>query len=102
MVCYPEVQRKAQAELASVVGRDRLPDFEIRDQLPYINAIIKETMRWQPVTPLGTLSTSLFYRLNLQLTQLFPTIPTLTTSTMVNTFLPGRSLWATHGTPCFF
>ena len=60
MVCYPEVQKKAQAELASVVGRDRLPDFDVRAQLPYINAIIKETMRWQPVTPLGTLSTSLF------------------------------------------
>jgi cytochrome P450 len=61
MVCYPEVQKKAQAEIASVVGRDHLPDFDVRDQLPYINAIIKETMRWQPVTPLGTLSTSLFY-----------------------------------------
>jgi hypothetical protein len=60
MVCYPEVQKKAQAELASVVGSDRLPDFDIRDQLPYINAIVKETMRWQPVTPLGMLSTSAF------------------------------------------
>lgn len=53
MLCHPGVQKKAQAEIASVVGRDRLPDFDVRDQLPYINAIIKETMRWQPVTPLG-------------------------------------------------
>lgn len=53
MLCHPGVQKKAQAEIVSVVGRDRLPDFDVRDQLPYINAIIKETMRWQPVTPLG-------------------------------------------------
>ena len=50
MVCYPEVVAKAQKELDSVTGGDRLPDFSDRPRLPYINAIIKETMRWQPVT----------------------------------------------------
>ncbi|ESK84364.1 cytochrome p450 [Moniliophthora roreri MCA 2997] len=53
MVCYPEIQKKAQAELAAVVGTDTLPTFENRSRLPYINAMIKETMRWQPVTPLA-------------------------------------------------
>lgn len=52
MCLYPEAQKKAQAELDSVLG-GRLPDFNDRLNLPYINAVIKETMRWQQVTPLG-------------------------------------------------
>jgi hypothetical protein len=53
MAMYPEVQKKAQEELDAIVGRERLPDFSDRDALPYINAIVKETLRWQLVTPLG-------------------------------------------------
>ncbi|KAF9457427.1 cytochrome P450 [Collybia nuda] len=37
MVMYPEVQRKGQAEIDSVVGSNRLPDFGDRQSLPYIN-----------------------------------------------------------------
>ncbi|KAI0767315.1 cytochrome P450 [Fomes fomentarius] len=53
MSLYPAVLRKAQAELDTVVGRDRLPDFSDRPQLVYVNAIIKEALRWQNVIPLG-------------------------------------------------
>ena len=53
MALYPEVQKKAQAEIDIVVGTNRLPDFEDRPSLPYINAIIKELMRWHSVLPLG-------------------------------------------------
>jgi len=53
MLLYPEVAKKAQAELDSVVGTDRIPTFEDRDNLPYINAIVKETIRWHPVAPMG-------------------------------------------------
>ena len=53
MVLYPEVQKKAQAEIDSIVGTNRLPDFDDRPFLPYINAIIKELSRWNLVTPLG-------------------------------------------------
>ena len=53
MALYPEVQKKAQAEIDAVVGPDRLPEFEDRPSLPYINAVIKELMRWNLVTPLG-------------------------------------------------
>lgn len=53
MVMYPETQRKAQEEIDSIVGRDRLPSFDDFEQLVYIRAIIKETMRWHPVGPLG-------------------------------------------------
>ncbi|TFK36284.1 cytochrome P450 [Crucibulum laeve] len=53
MTLYPDVLKKAQAEIDSVIGSNRLPDFGDRDSLPYINALAKETMRWQAVTPLG-------------------------------------------------
>jgi len=53
MTLYPEVMRKAQAELDAVVGRDRLPTFNDEPNLPYIRAILKETLRWRPVGPLG-------------------------------------------------
>ena len=56
MALYPEVQKKAQTEIDAVIGNNRLPDFSDRDALPYTNAIIKEAMRWQPVTPLGMLN----------------------------------------------
>ncbi|XP_006456136.1 hypothetical protein AGABI2DRAFT_227934 [Agaricus bisporus var. bisporus H97] len=53
MLLYPEVLRKAREELDRVIGRGRLPDFTDRDTLPYITAIAKETLRWNPVAPLG-------------------------------------------------
>jgi len=52
MCLYPEAQKKAQAEL-DVVLRGRLPEFNDRPNLPYINAMVKESMRWQLVVPLG-------------------------------------------------
>ncbi|KAF5325396.1 hypothetical protein D9619_009676 [Psilocybe cf. subviscida] len=53
MAKYPEAQRKAQAELDAVIGSHRLPEFSDRLSLPYINALVKETMRWQLVLPLA-------------------------------------------------
>ncbi|KAF7789967.1 hypothetical protein EIP86_000915 [Pleurotus ostreatoroseus] len=53
MLAYPEVQKKAQAELDSVIGRSRLPEFSDEEALPYISAVVKEVFRWQPVTPLA-------------------------------------------------
>jgi hypothetical protein len=50
---YPEVQAKAQTEINAVVGPNRLPTFEDRDSLPYIEAICKELYRWLPIVPLG-------------------------------------------------
>lgn len=46
MTVYPEVQRKAQAEIDSVVGKGRLPEFEDRDRLPYMSALMKEVLRF--------------------------------------------------------
>ena len=53
MVVSPEAQRKAQKELDEVVGPTRFPDFEDRPNLPYINALCKEVMRWHPIIPVG-------------------------------------------------
>ena len=53
MAMFPEAQKKAQAEIDAVIGHERLPDFSDYDSLPYINAVVKETLRWQPVVPVG-------------------------------------------------
>jgi len=53
MVLHPDVQAKAQADIDRVVGQDRLPDFDDRLALPYLDAILRETLRWHPVAPLG-------------------------------------------------
>lgn len=53
MVLYPEVQKKAQAEIDGIIALNRLPTWEDRESLPYIDAICRELLRWQPITPLG-------------------------------------------------
>jgi len=53
LTLYPEVQKRAQAELDTVISRDRLPIFEDKPRLPYIEAVCKELARWQMVTPMG-------------------------------------------------
>jgi Cytochrome P450 len=60
LTLFPQVQRRAQAELDTVVGRDRLPTFDDRQRLPYIEALCKELMRWQVLTPLGTVRSFLW------------------------------------------
>ncbi|KAJ7147105.1 cytochrome P450 [Mycena crocata] len=53
MALNPEVERKAQCEIDSVVRLGRLPVFEDRRHLPYVEAICREVLRWRPVVPLG-------------------------------------------------
>lgn len=53
MSLHPEVQKRAQEEIDRVVGTDRLPTFEDREKLPYVEALYLETLRWNPVAPLG-------------------------------------------------
>ncbi|KAK0185198.1 cytochrome P450 [Armillaria mellea] len=53
-ILYPDIQAKAQAEVDAVIGHGtRLPNFDDRPQLPYIDAIVLEVLRWNPVVPLG-------------------------------------------------
>jgi cytochrome P450 len=51
MTLFPDVQKKAQAEIDAVVGPDRLPSFADRDSLPYTEALVKEVLRWNAVIP---------------------------------------------------
>ncbi|KAG9317980.1 cytochrome P450 [Chiua virens] len=53
MVMYPHVWKRAQVEIDTVVGTDRIPNFDDRSVLPYVDAIVHETVRWRPVVPLG-------------------------------------------------
>ncbi|KAK7064159.1 cytochrome p450 [Favolaschia claudopus] len=54
MSIHPESQKRAQSELDKVIGPEhRLPVFTDRSQLPYIDYICYELLRWNPVTPLG-------------------------------------------------
>ena len=55
MVLYPDVQARAQAEIDAVIGQglQRLPHWEDRSSLPYVEAVVKETLRWHPAVPLG-------------------------------------------------
>jgi len=53
LTLFPEVQKKAQAEIDAVIGSDRLPNFSDRDSLPYVEALAKEILRWNVVTPLA-------------------------------------------------
>lgn len=45
MLTHPDVQRKAQEEVDSVTGLDRLPEFSDQPYLPYLAAVIKEVLR---------------------------------------------------------
>jgi cytochrome P450 len=58
MLMNPEAQKKAQAEIDSVVGVGHLPGFADEALLPYVSAIVKEALRWRNVTPMGSLSVS--------------------------------------------
>lgn len=53
MTLFPEVQKKAQREIDAVIGNDRLPCIADRDELPYVNAVCTEILRWNPTLPLG-------------------------------------------------
>ncbi|KAL5511417.1 hypothetical protein ACEPAH_4633 [Sanghuangporus vaninii] len=51
MTLYPDVQKKAQAELDAVVGTSRLPTLDDKKDLPYVTAVMKELLRWHVSAP---------------------------------------------------
>ncbi|KAF5319657.1 hypothetical protein D9619_008644 [Psilocybe cf. subviscida] len=53
MTICPDVQRRAQQELDTVVGSNRLPNYDDWDSMPYIEALVREVLRWKPIAPLG-------------------------------------------------
>ncbi|KAF9554263.1 cytochrome P450 [Agrocybe pediades] len=53
MVLYPEAQTMAQKELDQLTGGTRLPTFEDRKSLPYLENLVQETYRWHSSVPGG-------------------------------------------------
>ncbi|CDO77937.1 hypothetical protein BN946_scf184773.g3 [Trametes cinnabarina] len=51
MVRHPEVQSRAQAEIDQTMGRLRLPTYEDRPQLPYVESVLAEVLRVLPPIP---------------------------------------------------
>ena len=52
MILNPDVQMKAQLELDSVIGADRLPVINDREDLPYLRSVVAEVYRFAPAVPL--------------------------------------------------
>ncbi|KAF8578909.1 cytochrome P450 [Ramaria rubella] len=53
LVAFPEVQKKAHEEIDRVIGRERVPTLDDFKDLPYVQAIVKETHRFRPVATLA-------------------------------------------------
>ncbi|PAV19459.1 cytochrome P450 [Pyrrhoderma noxium] len=52
MARHPDIQKRAQDEVDTIIGENRIPNATDRPFLPYINCIIKELLRFNPVVPL--------------------------------------------------
>ncbi|KAK0726719.1 cytochrome P450 [Lasiosphaeria miniovina] len=52
MCHYPEWQRKLQEEIDTALD-GRCPEWEDREQLPTLRAVVKEVIRWRPPVPTG-------------------------------------------------
>ncbi|KAL1755741.1 cytochrome P450 [Schizophyllum commune] len=53
MLESPEIAKRAQFELDSVLEPGKLPEFDDEDRLPYTMAVVKETMRMYPAAPVA-------------------------------------------------
>ena len=53
MALYPDVQARAQEEIDHVIRKDRLPKVTDRANLKYVDCVLREVMRLNPVAPLG-------------------------------------------------
>ncbi|KAI0016275.1 cytochrome P450 [Xylariomycetidae sp. FL0641] len=53
VMLQPDIQRRAQEEIDRVVGAGRLPTFDDRADLPYVEAVHKEALRYHPISPMG-------------------------------------------------
>ncbi|KAJ7091817.1 cytochrome P450 [Mycena epipterygia] len=52
-MCHQEWIKSAQAQIDAVVGPTRLPNFSDREQMPYIEAVCREVLRWRPAARFG-------------------------------------------------
>jgi hypothetical protein len=53
MLVYPAVQATAQAEIDRVVGKERLPELSDAPNMPYVQSVVNECLRWLPALTMG-------------------------------------------------
>ncbi|KAG8717957.1 hypothetical protein FRC09_013383 [Ceratobasidium sp. 395] len=53
MILLPKTQQKAQAEIDTMIGSERLPEMEDRPRLVYVERMVREVLRWRPITPIA-------------------------------------------------
>ncbi|KAJ8320952.1 hypothetical protein KUTeg_002539 [Tegillarca granosa] len=53
LISRPEVQKKLQEEVDTVVGHDRLPSLSDKSSMPYTEAVLYETLRYISHIPLA-------------------------------------------------
>lgn len=51
LAAHPDIQRRAQAEIDSLWGRETVPEDIDIGKLPYLIACVNEVIRWRPTTP---------------------------------------------------
>ncbi|KMS97826.1 hypothetical protein BVRB_5g123860 [Beta vulgaris subsp. vulgaris] len=78
MVLHPDIQAKAQAEIDTIVGTNQVTDSDL-PKLPYLQAIVKETLRVHPPGPLLS-----WARLSIHDTHVGPHFVPAGTTAMVN------------------
>ncbi|KIJ42382.1 hypothetical protein M422DRAFT_171145 [Sphaerobolus stellatus SS14] len=59
LATHPDVCKRAQVEIDAVTSSSRLPEYEDRTSLPYVEAIYREVMRWRPAMPMGVAHTTI-------------------------------------------
>ena len=65
MVLHPEAQNRAHAEIDAITKGSRIPDFNDQPDLPFVGAVLSETLRRYPPSPLGALLFGLHSVVNL-------------------------------------
>ncbi|KAF8607703.1 cytochrome P450 [Ceratobasidium sp. AG-I] len=53
LVSNPEVQKRAQSEIDGLYDEETLPRWSDEQSLPFVRAVVKETLRWRPPLPVG-------------------------------------------------
>ena len=53
VMVYSEVQREIQQQLDDILGMQRLPTSANHRKLSFIDCVVSECLRWNPVLPLG-------------------------------------------------
>ncbi|THH21249.1 hypothetical protein EW146_g258 [Bondarzewia mesenterica] len=54
MARHEEIQARAYEEIVTVAGKDRLPNLNDQQSLPFVDAVIQEVHRFHPAVPLAT------------------------------------------------